>query len=81
MDRLLRLEPAAIQDGVFGPQMIKCFNECGPLLGEEQGSDRAEVRALVAVLEKTEDAIQVITDNQYVRDTAQYLAARGMAHK
>eukprot|EP00972_Heterocapsa_arctica_P057730 8516501-Heterocapsa_arctica.AAC.1 len=35
----------------------RSFNECGPLLGEEQGSDRAEVRAMVAALEKSEEAI------------------------
>eukprot|EP00972_Heterocapsa_arctica_P069125 10214229-Heterocapsa_arctica.AAC.1 len=29
------------------------FAECGPLAGEEQASDSAEVRALVAALEKT----------------------------
>eukprot|EP00972_Heterocapsa_arctica_P041346 6099240-Heterocapsa_arctica.AAC.1 len=57
------------------------FVECVPLLGEEQGSDKAEVRALVAALEKTEDVIEVITDNQYVRGTAQYLATGGMVHK
>eukprot|EP00972_Heterocapsa_arctica_P105260 15509341-Heterocapsa_arctica.AAC.1 len=59
----------------------RLFNECGPLLGKEQGSDRAEVRALVADLEKYDDVFEVITDNQYVRDTAQYLAAGGMVHK
>eukprot|EP00972_Heterocapsa_arctica_P015314 2256240-Heterocapsa_arctica.AAC.1 len=46
-----------------------------------QSSDRAEVRALVAALEKTEDEIYVITDNQYVRDTAQYIASGGNLHK
>eukprot|EP00972_Heterocapsa_arctica_P002945 433816-Heterocapsa_arctica.AAC.1 len=51
------------------------FHECGPLLGEEQGSDRAEVTALVAALEQLEDAIE------YVRDTAQCLAAGGLVHK
>eukprot|EP00972_Heterocapsa_arctica_P082987 12228669-Heterocapsa_arctica.AAC.1 len=56
-------------------------NECGPFLGEKQGSDRAEVRALAAALEHSEDVIEVIADNQYVRDTAQYLAAGGMVHK
>eukprot|EP00972_Heterocapsa_arctica_P019953 2943458-Heterocapsa_arctica.AAC.1 len=48
------------------------------LKGREQSSDRAEVRALVAALEKPEEAIEVITDNQYVRDTAQYLATSGL---
>eukprot|EP00972_Heterocapsa_arctica_P104001 15327794-Heterocapsa_arctica.AAC.1 len=41
------------------------FNDCGPLLGEEQGSDRAEVRVLVAALDKYEETIEVITDNQH----------------
>eukprot|EP00972_Heterocapsa_arctica_P044228 6529848-Heterocapsa_arctica.AAC.1 len=48
---------------------------------KEQGSDRAEVRALVAALEKAEESIEVITDDQYVRDTAQYLAAGGQIHQ
>eukprot|EP00972_Heterocapsa_arctica_P073749 10888239-Heterocapsa_arctica.AAC.1 len=47
----------------------------------EQGLDRAEVRALVAALSNTEEHIEVITDNQYVRDTAQYLAAGGTVHQ
>eukprot|EP00972_Heterocapsa_arctica_P064896 9579333-Heterocapsa_arctica.AAC.1 len=40
---------------------------------KNQSSYRAEVRALAAALEKTEGAIDVITDNRYVRDTAQYI--------
>eukprot|EP00972_Heterocapsa_arctica_P057139 8431633-Heterocapsa_arctica.AAC.1 len=66
--------------GVWTPDGPR-FNECGPLLGEEQGSDRAEVRVLVAALGKSEEIIEVITDNQSVRDTSQYLAAGGMVHK
>eukprot|EP00972_Heterocapsa_arctica_P003397 507643-Heterocapsa_arctica.AAC.1 len=57
------------------------FNEQGPLKGNRQSSDRAEVRALVAALEKAENNIEVITDNQYVRDTAQYIVAGGTLHK
>eukprot|EP00972_Heterocapsa_arctica_P056815 8386754-Heterocapsa_arctica.AAC.1 len=53
------------------------FNENGPLKGENQSWDRAEVRSLVATLEKTESDIDIITDNQYVRDTAQYLETGG----
>eukprot|EP00972_Heterocapsa_arctica_P074295 10965442-Heterocapsa_arctica.AAC.1 len=48
---------------------------------ENQSSDRAEVRALVAALEKTSCQIEVVTDNQYVRNTAQYLASGGAVHK
>eukprot|EP00972_Heterocapsa_arctica_P016423 2423347-Heterocapsa_arctica.AAC.1 len=50
-------------------------------MGKEQGPDRAEVRVLVAALEKPEEIIEVIIDNQYARDTAQYLAAGGAVHK
>eukprot|EP00972_Heterocapsa_arctica_P056439 8327006-Heterocapsa_arctica.AAC.1 len=57
------------------------FNDNGALKRKEQGSDRAEVRALVAALEQTEETIEVITDNQYVRDTEQYIAAGGTVHK
>eukprot|EP00972_Heterocapsa_arctica_P108650 15999651-Heterocapsa_arctica.AAC.1 len=57
------------------------IRENGPLKGNNQSSDRAEVRALVAALEKAEDQIEVITDNQYVRNTAQYLASGGAVHK
>ncbi len=49
--------------------------------GKNQSSDRAEVRALVAALEQTESNIDIITDNQYVRDTAQYLETGGTVHK
>eukprot|EP00972_Heterocapsa_arctica_P031131 4582231-Heterocapsa_arctica.AAC.1 len=41
------------------------------------GSDRAEVRALLAALEKPIGKLEVITDNQYVRDTAKYLLSGG----
>eukprot|EP00972_Heterocapsa_arctica_P018134 2679314-Heterocapsa_arctica.AAC.1 len=46
-------------------------------IGKNQSSDRAEVRSLVAALEKTEGEIDIITDNQCVRDTAQYLETGG----
>eukprot|EP00972_Heterocapsa_arctica_P078346 11551465-Heterocapsa_arctica.AAC.1 len=49
------------------------FKEHGALKGRDQGSDRAEVRALVAALGKSIGGIEVITDNQSVRDTANYL--------
>eukprot|EP00972_Heterocapsa_arctica_P047665 7029321-Heterocapsa_arctica.AAC.1 len=39
------------------------FTENGPLKGRDQGADRAEVRALVAALEKATVCIEVITDN------------------
>jgi ribonuclease HI len=57
------------------------FKENGPLLGKNQSSDRAEVRALVAALEKSTAGVHIITDNQYVRNTAQYLKAGGTVHK
>eukprot|EP00972_Heterocapsa_arctica_P093286 13761581-Heterocapsa_arctica.AAC.1 len=57
------------------------FKENGPLTGRDQGSDRAEVMALVAALVKLIGGIAVITDNQYVRDTAKYLLSGGVAHK
>eukprot|EP00972_Heterocapsa_arctica_P048041 7084834-Heterocapsa_arctica.AAC.1 len=68
-----------MQGGDWTPD-DQIFHENGPRLGEEQGSDRAEVRALVAALEKNKEIIEVITDNQYVRDTAQSLAAGGLVH-
>eukprot|EP00972_Heterocapsa_arctica_P034938 5143706-Heterocapsa_arctica.AAC.1 len=60
--------------GLWSPD-DQSFNEHGPLKGIMQSSDRAEVRALVAALEKSEGNIEIITDNQYVRDTAQYIAS------
>eukprot|EP00972_Heterocapsa_arctica_P102009 15030499-Heterocapsa_arctica.AAC.1 len=50
--------------GIWSPDQMS-FNEHGPLKGNNQSSDRAEVRALVAALEKqaTEETIEVITDN------------------
>ena len=57
------------------------FKENGPLKGKGQRSDRAEVRALLAALEKTIGKIEVITDNQYVRDTSNYLLSGGTVHK
>eukprot|EP00972_Heterocapsa_arctica_P068562 10130960-Heterocapsa_arctica.AAC.1 len=39
--------------GIWSPD-DKSFNENGRLKGKSQSSDRAEVRALVAALEKTE---------------------------
>eukprot|EP00972_Heterocapsa_arctica_P025761 3790485-Heterocapsa_arctica.AAC.1 len=67
--------------GLWSPD-DQSFNDNGPLKGTSQRSDRAEVRALVAALEKAEEEeVYVITDNQYVRDTAQYIAAGGTVHK
>eukprot|EP00972_Heterocapsa_arctica_P086272 12717144-Heterocapsa_arctica.AAC.1 len=66
--------------GIWSPYE-ESFNQHGPLKGSKQSSDRAEVRALLAASEKAENNIEVITDNQYVRDTAQYIAAGGMVHK
>eukprot|EP00972_Heterocapsa_arctica_P007333 1069583-Heterocapsa_arctica.AAC.1 len=39
--------------GIWSPD-DHSFNENGPLKGKNQSSDRVEVRALVAALEKTE---------------------------
>eukprot|EP00972_Heterocapsa_arctica_P022549 3317086-Heterocapsa_arctica.AAC.1 len=66
--------------GIWSPDE-KQFSENGALKGGNQSSDRAEVRALVAALEKAEGPIDVITDNQYVRNTAQYLELGGAVHK
>eukprot|EP00972_Heterocapsa_arctica_P095470 14080383-Heterocapsa_arctica.AAC.1 len=57
------------------------FKENDALKGKVQGSDRAEVRALLAALEKRIGKIEVITDNQYVRDTANGLLAGATVHK
>eukprot|EP00972_Heterocapsa_arctica_P077981 11498842-Heterocapsa_arctica.AAC.1 len=57
------------------------FNDNGALKGLDQGSDRAEVRALVAAQEKSPGSIEVITDNQYVRDTASYIKSGGLVRK
>eukprot|EP00972_Heterocapsa_arctica_P088404 13034737-Heterocapsa_arctica.AAC.1 len=57
------------------------FKENGPRKGKDQGSDRAEVRALLAAFEKAIGQIEDITDNQYVRDTTNYLISGGTAHK
>eukprot|EP00972_Heterocapsa_arctica_P071829 10610149-Heterocapsa_arctica.AAC.1 len=57
------------------------FKENDALKGKDQRSDRAEVRALVAALEKSIGKIEVITDNQYVRDTANGLLTGGLVHK
>eukprot|EP00972_Heterocapsa_arctica_P103966 15323145-Heterocapsa_arctica.AAC.1 len=57
------------------------FKENGALIGRDQGSNRAEVRALVAALEKPIGCIEVITDNQCVRDTANLLLSGGILHK
>ena len=35
----------------------------------------------MAALEKSESVMDIITDNQYVRDTAQYLQSGGRVHK
>eukprot|EP00972_Heterocapsa_arctica_P051099 7512576-Heterocapsa_arctica.AAC.1 len=66
--------------GLWSPD-DQSFNGNCPLKGIRQSSDRAEVRALVAALEKTEGNIEILTDNQYVRDTAQYIAAGGSVHR
>eukprot|EP00972_Heterocapsa_arctica_P100645 14839136-Heterocapsa_arctica.AAC.1 len=66
--------------GLWSPDE-QSVNDHGPLKGSRQSSDRAEVRVLVAALEKAEGNIEIITDNQYVRDTAQYIAAGGNVHK
>eukprot|EP00972_Heterocapsa_arctica_P106853 15741026-Heterocapsa_arctica.AAC.1 len=42
--------------GLWSPD-DQSFNENGPVKGTSQSSDRAEVRALVAVLEKAEEEI------------------------
>eukprot|EP00972_Heterocapsa_arctica_P040438 5956629-Heterocapsa_arctica.AAC.1 len=68
-------------DGDRGPRMAQSFTENGALKGISQSSDRAEVRALVAAPEKAEEEIEIITDNQHVRDTAQCIAAGRRAHK
>eukprot|EP00972_Heterocapsa_arctica_P008513 1242383-Heterocapsa_arctica.AAC.1 len=57
------------------------FKENGPLKGKDQGSDRAEVRALLAALEKSTGKIEEINDNQYVRDTTICLLSGGIVHK
>eukprot|EP00972_Heterocapsa_arctica_P112698 16433280-Heterocapsa_arctica.AAC.1 len=57
------------------------FKENGPIKGKDQGSDRAEVRALLAALEKTIGNIELITDNQYVRDTTNELLTGGTVQK
>eukprot|EP00972_Heterocapsa_arctica_P013785 2033827-Heterocapsa_arctica.AAC.1 len=66
--------------GLWTPGNLN-LNENGALTGLDQGSDRAEVRALVAALEKSPSSIGVITDNQYVRDTANYIKAGGLVRK
>ncbi len=66
--------------GLWSPDDVN-FRDSGPLKGKNQSSDRAEVRALVAALEKNQVEIDIITDNQYVRNTAQYLQAGGAVHK
>eukprot|EP00972_Heterocapsa_arctica_P046309 6831607-Heterocapsa_arctica.AAC.1 len=73
-DHLTTSETVTTQDGGIWSPDERSFNKNGPLKGANQSSDRAEVRALVAALEKAEEYINVITDNQYVRDTAQYIA-------
>eukprot|EP00972_Heterocapsa_arctica_P092325 13614938-Heterocapsa_arctica.AAC.1 len=81
-DRLPKLERVSMRDGGSGPQTIKVSMSVVLCLEKnKQGSYRAEVRALVAALETSEETIDIITDNQYVRDTAQYLAAGGIVHK
>ena len=50
-----------------------------PLVGRRQSSDRAEVRALVAAVESAEDTVDVVTDNMYVKDTAEIIKMGGNA--
>eukprot|EP00972_Heterocapsa_arctica_P008906 1307019-Heterocapsa_arctica.AAC.1 len=57
--------------GMWSPDNAN-FNENGPLKGKSQGSDRVEVRVLLAALEKSRGTIEVTIDNQYVRDTTNY---------
>eukprot|EP00972_Heterocapsa_arctica_P102349 15079561-Heterocapsa_arctica.AAC.1 len=65
---------------MWSPDNIN-VKENGAPKGRDQGPDRAEVRALVAALEQLIGGIEVITDHQYVRDTANYLLTGGMFHK
>ena len=51
----------------------------GPLVGRRQSSDRAEVRALVAAVESAEEVVDVVTDNMYVKDTAELIKMGGKA--
>eukprot|EP00972_Heterocapsa_arctica_P098718 14567871-Heterocapsa_arctica.AAC.1 len=70
MDRPPKIGPSAYAGwGTWSPDNAT-FKEGGALIGGDQGSDRAEVRALVAALEQSIGGIEVITDNQYVRDEA-----------
>eukprot|EP00972_Heterocapsa_arctica_P053790 7922799-Heterocapsa_arctica.AAC.1 len=81
MDRRQKLELAHMQVwGMWSPDN-PTFKGNGAFKGRDQGSDRAEVRALVAALEKSIGGIEVITDNQYVRDTANDLLTGGVVHK
>ena len=66
--------------GMWSPDNDK-FQENGPLKGKGQGSDRAEVKALLAALEKTIGRTEIITDNMYVRDTANSLLTGGQVLK
>eukprot|EP00972_Heterocapsa_arctica_P058447 8622617-Heterocapsa_arctica.AAC.1 len=64
--------------GMWSPDNSN-FKENDALKGKDQGSDKAEVRALLAALEKKNPGkIEVINDNQYVRDTANGLLTGGM---
>eukprot|EP00972_Heterocapsa_arctica_P015311 2255734-Heterocapsa_arctica.AAC.1 len=66
--------------GMWSPDNTN-FKENGALKGKDQGSDRAEVRALLAALEKSTGRIEVITDNMYVRDTTNEQLTGGTVHK
>eukprot|EP00972_Heterocapsa_arctica_P114554 16442981-Heterocapsa_arctica.AAC.1 len=66
--------------GMWTPDNTHFKDNCA-LKGKDQGSDRAEVRALLAALEKSTGRIEVITDNMYVRDTAIELLTGGIVHK
>eukprot|EP00972_Heterocapsa_arctica_P021602 3177531-Heterocapsa_arctica.AAC.1 len=63
MDRPPKLVLVQMQDGECGHQTNANFKENGAPIGRDQGSDRAEVRALVAALEQSIGGIEVITDN------------------
>eukprot|EP00972_Heterocapsa_arctica_P113904 16439702-Heterocapsa_arctica.AAC.2 len=65
--------------GMWSPDNPK-LKEHGALKGRYQGSDTAEVRALVSALGKSIGGIEVITDSQSVRDTANYIITGGVVH-
>eukprot|EP00972_Heterocapsa_arctica_P091574 13508797-Heterocapsa_arctica.AAC.1 len=78
MDRPQKLELAVMLDGGSGPQMITF--QMNVVFFWERSKDliRRRSELWLLPLNKSEDVIEVIIDNQYVRDTAQYLAAGGL---